>query len=275
MAITVVPGSVSLTVTSRPSVNAPTVSGTSMVFTSNPISFQGACRITGNPGDNPTGWTLGLIQLKWISTDWGYYRGQVNTDGSLFLQAARPPARPVQACRDTLVPGAIFIDNNPGHDRTVATAGNPFPVNMTASFSDGPSRAFDLTRTNTSLTPHKTNFIHEAQTEAHFCTVLSLMSPAGVFHHLKCVYWNVHWQASFQPTNFANIAAPWRITQQGGALGNTANVGQIIDGAPTDHRFSGIVTSAHAQNCNLLVRHALASPNIRQSAAWENFDVTR
>lgn len=272
MAITVVPGSVSLTVTTRPSVNPPSITGGSMVFSSNQISFQGRCQLTGNAGDNPGGWTLGLIQLKWISTDWAEFRGQSNADGSAFLQAALPPARPTQGCRDTITPGAIFIDNNPGLDRTVAPPGAPFPVAMSAAFSDAPSRVFPLTHRNRS---GKTTFLHEAQTEAHFCTVLSLRSPANVFTHLKCVYWNVHWQARFRPTNFANLAAPWTITTTGGAIGNSANVGSIIDGAPMDRRFSHLVTAPAAPHCNTLVRAALAHPNIRESAIWERFDVRR
>src|SRR5262249_29346513 len=150
------------------------------------------------------------------------YRGQSNSDGSSFLQAARPPALPSQACRDTITAGAIFIDNNPGLDRTVAAAGSPFPIAMSAAFGDSPSRFWPLSRTNSMTT--KTNFLREAQTEIHFCTILSLMSPAKVFQHLKCVYWNVHWQGRFQPTNFTNLAAPWTITLEGGTLGNSANV---------------------------------------------------
>jgi hypothetical protein len=273
MAINVVAGSASITVKPHPSVRAPFVNGANMSFTSNQITIHGECQITGAAGDNPTGWTLGLIQLKWISTDWAFYRGQTNADGSLFEQAARPPARPTQGCRDTITAGAIFVDNNPGKDRTVATAMSGLPFTMTAEFSDAPSRHWPLTRVNSKT--RKPTFIREAQSEAHFCTVLSLKSPANVFHHLKCVYWNVHWQGTFLPSNFANLAAPWSIVQTGGALGNMSAVSQIIDGAPTDHRFSGIVTAAGAPHCNTLVRHALAAPNIKESNVWENFDVTR
>jgi len=271
MAVSIVPGSVTLSVTSRPTVLPPSVSGTNLSFKSTSISFSGACRLTGSAGDNPAGWTLGLIQLKWISTDWAYYVGQSNGDGSSFLQMARPPARPVQGCRDTITPGAIFIDNNPGLDRTVALAGAPFPIAMSAAFSDAPSRVFALSRRNRRT--GKVNFIREAQSEAHFCTVLSLMSPAGVFSHLKCIYWNVHWQSRSVPTNFANMAAPWSITRTVG--GNAANVGKIIDGTPTDPRFAPIITIAAAPHCNTLVRAAIKSPNVRESSKWENFDVTK
>ena len=273
MAISIVPRSASLTITQRPSVNAPSVNGGFMTFTSNDLRAGGECQITGAPGDNPVGWTLGLIQLQWIETNWGYYRGQTNADGSCFLQRARPPARPAQGCRDTLAPGAIFVDNNPLVNTTVVAPGAPFPIRMTASFADGPNDSYPLTRVN-SLTG-KPNFLREVQLEFHFCTVLSLRSPAGIFQHLKYFLWNVHWQGQFQPTNFANLAAPWTITLVGGALGNTANVSNIADGGPTDRKFTGIITVAGAPNCNLTATNAANAPNSRESRVWENFDVRR
>jgi len=244
-----------------------------MDFTCRGIHFQGECRIAGDAGDNPVGWTLGLIQVKWIDTDWALYRGQAQSDGSSFLQAARPPALSANACRDTITPGAFLIDNAPGVDRTVATAGSRLPLRMTAAFGDSPSRHWPQTRTN-SLTG-KVNVLHESQSEIHFCTILTLMNPAGVFQHLKCVYWNVHWQGRYSPTNFSNLAAPWHITLTGGSLGNTANVGHVIDGAPTDRKFAGVVTLPHAPHCNTLIRRAIASPNVRESHVWHTFDVTR
>jgi hypothetical protein len=274
MAIHVVPGSASLRADVRPAVQRPAPSATEMDFTCRGIHFEGRCQITGNPGDNPAGWTLGLIQVKWIDTDWAFYRGQANSDGSSFLQAARPPALNAKACRDTITPGAFLIDNNPALDRTVAAAGSPLPFPMTAAFGDAPSRHWPLTRINGGT--RKVNFLREAQTEIHFCTILTLMSPPpNVFHHLKCVYWNVHWQGRFLPTDFANVAAAWNVTLTGGALGNMANVSHTIDGAPSDPRFAGVVTLPNAPHCNTLIRRAFASPNVRESNVWHNFDVTK
>ena len=272
MAITVVPGSASLRITQRPRVNNPVVNGAFMSFTSVAMRASGECRISGSAGDNPANWTLGLIQLQWIETNWGYYRGQNNNDGSIFVQNARPPARPAQGCRDTLTPGVVFVDNNPGHDRTVAAAGAPFPIHMTASFPDGPRDAYPLSRVNTLA--GKTNILREVQLEFHFCTVLSLRSPTNVYQHLKHFYWNTHWQATFQPTNFANLAAPWNITAAAGRA-NSANVGNIIDGTPTDRRFVGLITSGAAQNCNAVATNAAAHPNVRENRVWHNFDVRR
>ena len=127
----------------------------------------------------------------------------------------------------------------------------------------------------------KDNFIHEAQTEFHFCTVLSLMSPARAFQHLKFFYSNLHWQARCTPTNFANLFAPWTIVPTAGSA-NSANVGRIVDGGPADQRFVGLLTNPNAPSCNAAlhaaqyaVRYAPQWPNVRWSKVWENFDVTR
>ena len=73
----------------------------------------------------PRGLDAWVIQAQWIETNWGYYRGQHNSDGSLFVQRARPPARPAQACRDTVGPvGDIFYNT---HVLGTAAAGTPFP----------------------------------------------------------------------------------------------------------------------------------------------------
>lgn len=273
MTVQVVARSASMTILQRPRVNAPRAVANLMTFNSVALLTRGECQLTCTPGDNPAGWILGLIQLQWIETNWGYYRGQTNADGSCFLQRARPPARPAQGCRDTLSDGAIFVDSSPDLDRTVAAAGAPFPIRLTASFSDAPNDFYPLTRSN-SLTG-RVNFLHEVQLEFHFCTVLSLRNPAGAFQHLKHFLWNVHWQARFKPTNFANLAAPWKITPTGGALGNTANVSGIADGGPTERKFTTIITAVGAPNCNRVAANAANAPNSRESRVWDNFDVTR
>lgn len=274
MAIQVVAGSVTMVVTQKPKLATPSVVGADMTFTcTQDLISSGLGKITGAAGDDPAGWTLGLIQMEWIETNWGFYRGQFDKDGSSFLQRARPPARPKQGCRDTLAVGGIFVDNNPGGDRTIAAAGAAFPVTLTAAFADGPNETYPVTRVN-SLTG-KTNFLREVQLEFHFCTVLTLKDPANNFVHLKHLLWNVHWQAEFLPTDFTNIAAAWTITKTGGKLGNTANVSAVANGGPGDARFTSIITAAGAPNCNAVASAAAGAPNIRENGKWANFDVTR
>jgi hypothetical protein len=272
MAIAVVPGSILMKVTQRPAVATPVVDGTSMSFKCQQgITISGRCKINGGPGDNPEGWTLGLIQLQWIETNWGYYRGQFDHDGSCLLQRARPPARAAQGCRDTHYAGGIFFDNDPAVNWTVAAAGAPFPIDMTAQFSDSPGDAYPLTHPN-SLTD-KTNFLQAVQLECHFCTILTLNDPAGNFHHLKHLLWNVHWQAKFRPTDYAHIAADWTITPD--AMGSTAivsNAGNAYDGEP-ERRFTEIATDPSAPHCNTVAQNAFYAPNTKESPVWHNFDV--
>jgi hypothetical protein len=272
MAVTLVPRSAAIQVTQRPLVSRAAVSGSDMVFTcSQNLKASGSCSITGDASDNSAGFTLGLIQLEWIETNWGHYRGQSNADGSCFLQRARPPARPAQGCRDTLTAGGIFVDNNPGLDHTDTRAGSAFPINLSAAFFDGPNDSYPLTRVN-SLT-RKINFLREVQLEFHFATVLTLRDPAGNFQHLKHFLWNVHWQAQFTPTNFANVAAAWTITNTGGPLGNTQNVSGIADGGPTERKFTSIITAGGAPNCNAVATAAARTPNTKESRTWTNFAV--
>jgi hypothetical protein len=294
MAITVVPGSAHMVVTKKPVLAiGKDATNTNMTFTcveligeklvfievERPIELRGRCKITGVPGDNPEGWTLGMIQLQWIETNWGYYQGQKDTDGSCFLQRARPPARPAQGCRDTVAVGGVLLDNNPGLNRTVAAAGTPFPINMTATFSDAPNDSYPLTRFNTRT--GKINFLREVQLEFHFCTILALMDPdparaffalldlENAFQYLKHVMWYVHWQAKFLPTNFASIAAPWTITRTGGARGNKAHASPTFDGRPTDRRFAGIAAALLAPNCRQVAIAAQDKPNVTESLKWE------
>jgi hypothetical protein len=295
MAITVVPGSAQLPVTKKPVLSIrKDITDTFMTFTcmqfmgkppvvieaERPIEMRGRCKITGNSGDDPAGWTLGLIQLQWIETNWGYYQGQKDVDGSCFVQRGRPPARPTQGCRDTAEVGAILFDNNPGHDRTVVKAGTPFPIDMTALFSDGPNDSYPLKRLNTRT--NKINFLREVQLEFHFCTILALMNPdpalkilamldlENAFTYLKHVFWNVHWQAQFLPTDFSNLAAAWTITRTGGALGNSVNVSPTYDGAPTDPRFTGIAAALLAPNCMQLQDAARDhANNTTEKLTWE------
>lgn len=144
---------------------------------------------------------------------------------------------------------------------------------MTAHFRDAPSEAYTLIRRN-GLTG-KINFLREVQLEFHFCTTLSLMDPAGRFQHLKHFLWNVHWQATFLPSNFGNIAMPWQVIRSSGALDNSAHVSRIYDGGPTGTKFSSIITAAAAPNCNAVANAEATTPNVRESRKWQNFDVRR
>ncbi|HLJ46477.1 MAG TPA: hypothetical protein VKU01_10745 [Bryobacteraceae bacterium] len=276
MAISVVPGSGNIRLTNRPAVGAPVINDPTADVTF-PIAQQiravGSARFNIGAADPIAGWFLGWLQAQWIETNWGYYRGQTNGDGSAFYQRARPPARPSQACRDTFGPvGQIFYGVEPTR-RAVLPAG-PSPAGgalVSTNFNDGPSDTYPLSVTN-NLT-HKTNWLREVQLEFHFCTVLVVRDPAGNFTQLKSFYWNTHWQYRFHASVFPMTAAHTRSEAIAGGV--AANVGHVIEGAVTDRRFTGVLTSLQTQSCNDFAAAESANPNIRESRVWDNFDVRR
>jgi hypothetical protein len=277
MAISIKPGSAKITVTDRPRINAPAVNGASMEYTGTPIKATGEVTLLGARGDSAAGWTLGFVQVQWIETNWCYYRGQTVNDGSIFIQRARPPARPNQACCDCVdasPPSKLFYSTIPAHGEiATAAAGAVFPLKLTVSHFDKPSDAVNLVEVNAlpaSGTP-KPNFLAESQMEFHFCTILSVREPAGKFHHLLSFYWNVHWEATFQPLNFSNPPTAVRTTVV--KAGTSGNVGNIIVGTPTDHRFVAILNSIPVQSCNQVANAEITGPNRHEAPIWKNFDV--
>ena len=281
MVVSIAPGSATIHLTHRPTVNRPAVSGATMSFTGGNIAATGEVTLRGAPGDNASGWTAGFIQAQWIETNWVYYRGQHNADGSIFIQRGRGPARPNQACRDCVDASPVnnvFYSTVAAHGETASggPAGTAFPQRLTFRHFDRPSETCNLVETNT-LTGQR-NFLAEAQLEFFFCTILTVRDPANVFHHQVSFYWNQRWQATFHPTSFG--AAPtFRITPL--AAGTGVGVSHLIQGTPTDRRFTGVLTSAQGQSCNQVFRaartavSAAASPNRHQSRVWANFDVRR
>jgi len=278
MVVSIRPNSARITITQRPTVNPPVVNGTVMSFTGRAVTANGEVTLNGAAGDSAAGWTVGFLQAQWIETNWCYYRGRLNSHGSIFLQRARPPARPAQACRDTVTPvGGIFYDTTPGTaEMSQGAAGPAFPLRLTVSHFDQPSDSMNLVEQN--ATTGQPNFLAEAQLEFFFCTVLTVQDPAGGFHHQASFYWNQRWQATFHPTSFA-VATPAfniRVLQAGTGVG----VSHIIRGTPTDKRFTGVLTSAQTQSCNQVVGAMMAaigpgSVNRHEAAVWRNFDVRR
>lgn len=270
MAISVVPGSASITITSRPGVNAPAVTGTNVRFAGRTIQATGQVSLTGLPADPRPGWFVGWIQAQWIETNWGYFRGQFNNHGSVFHQRARAPARPAQACRDTVGPvGDIFYSTNT--PLRAALGAGAFPQTISVVFRDTPSETYPITVTN-SLT-RQPNFLREVQLEFHFATVLVVRNPAGNFQQLMHFYWNMHWQYRFTATAFPPGAGTLNAAAVAGGV--AGNVSRIFSGAATDRRFAGVLTSAQGGSCNVVAGAAATNPNVRESRVWDNFDVRR
>ena len=243
----------------------------------NPIEAIGSVTFHGSAGDSAAGWTIGFVQTQWVETNWGIYRGAAPSDGSVFVQRARPPSRPHQACFDSsggpLFYGALtdplsapigggaalpFVRALPPH----AT----FPLTIDVIHRDYPGDSYLLSRTNSHT--HRPNRLQEVQLEFSFCVALIVRSPGNGLRLLKALYWNVNWQDRFHqagPTH-ATVATP-RLG------GNMCNVGGIIEGRPTDPRFISVLTKPQATTCNAVAGHAAAHPNLKEVTGWPEFDV--
>ena len=280
MAVSIQPGSAKITITARPQVNAPVVNGTAMSYTGTSIQANGEVTLLGAPGDSTAGWTVGFVQVQWVETNWCFYRGQAERDGSIFIQRARPPARPSQACCDCVngsPPSRLFYNTLVGNGGIIAgSAGATFPQKLAVTHYDLPQDSVNLVEMNASPASGggpKPNFLAESQMEFAFCTILSVRPPSGVFEHLLSFYWNMNWQARFHPTSFANPPAGFRITPL--AAGSSAHVGHIIQGTPTDRRFVSILNSVPTQSCNQVATAEINGPNRHEAPVWRDFDVRR
>jgi hypothetical protein len=277
MAISIVPGSGRITLISSAQSSRPTFSCGSVNFApSRAMHCEGEVQFTGDPGDSRAGWSVGWIQAQWIETNWAYYRGQHNSDGSIFLQRGRPPARPRQACRDTSgAVSTIFTDpTDPREFRRLPVDGT-LPLRVNVQSNDPPGESYASVETNDTA-GGRDNFIREIQLEFHFCTALSARDPDGNFHHLAHFYWNVHWQFRFSPTQFPPGDTHWRIEPI--ARGTSAAASRAFSGTPTDHRFAGVLTTTQASSCVDLASasaNAVASPgpNRREFRVWQSVDV--
>jgi hypothetical protein len=271
MALTIVPGSGNIIINHGPGVKNPHPDGANMRFVGKAIDLTGVVRFTGS--DPRAGWKVGWIQTEWVETNWCDYRGQTDADGSIFLQKGRPPAHPTGAMRDTLVKGDIFTRPT---DFTTIPAG-PLPINVSLNFNDRPNDSCLLVEPNHAT--HKDNFLHEVQYEFMFCTIFTAQDPAGNFHHLAHVYWNMRWQFTFHPTHFPPPAGGWhphRVNE-----GTGGSVSRVFHGAPNDARFAGVLTSVQTENANSRADAARAevakatSPNRHEALRWDSWDVRR
>jgi hypothetical protein len=242
----------------------------------------GTVTFAGVAGDSGAGWAVGFLQAQWIETNWAIYRGQHQTDGSIFVQRARPPARSQQACFDCIGPTVRTLYGTAASPPTIvpATGGPPlplvaslpaspaFPLTVSVIHRDFPQEFYPFTRTN--HTTGQTNGLYEVQLEFAFCFSLVVKDAGGRFQFLHHLYWNLNWQYRFAPAvpPATPVATPV-------ASSNTANIGNVIPGQPTDRRFLPVLTTPQTTNCNAIALAALNNPNIRESSRWENFDVKR
>jgi hypothetical protein len=225
-------------------------------------------------GSQPAvGWTLGFIQAEWVDTNWLYYRGEHNNDGSILFQRSRPPSRPVKACRDVDPATDIFYTDSWNLPAVKLT--DSFPLTLKVDHSDRPKDSCDGVVLNSKT--GKNNFLREAQLEFLFCTVLTARDPTGRYFHLKSFYWNVRWQARFQPFSFASPMGVWHVTPTAGGQGQSTS--GVIEGEPSDRRFKGILTDLAVPGCNALTPLYTNMPPghicRHESNVWTSFDVRK
>jgi hypothetical protein len=271
-AATIKPGSAQVNITSRAMSQTPTVSMGNVSFEcSTDIAANGSVILDGS--QPAVGWRLGFIQMEWIDTNWLYYRGQQNQDGSIFFQRSRAPSRPSRVCRDVDPPGDVFYTDSWNLAKIVP--GDVFPLTLSVNHADRPQDSCDAVVVNSKTA--KPNFLQEAQLEFLFCTVLSAQDPAGKFHHLKSFFWNVRWQAKFQPASFANPNGAWNVASV--AKGQGQATSNVHDGGPNDPRFSGKLTDMSVPACNALVALYTNMPPghacRHESKVWTSFDVNK
>lgn len=274
-------GTGALRVTERPA-TAPVIvdaAGDTLFEVSNPFEAIGSVTFNGNAGDSGAGWSVGFVQAQWIETNWGDYRGLTQADGSSFLQRARPPSRPRQACIDNSNPGDRFyaLPSEGPDPPTDGGAALPFSVDLPARPSfpltvqvlhrDLPSDSYACIRTNG--VTGQPNFLREAQVELSFCAALVVRGPGGLLRFVKGIYWNVNWQAAFR---YQEASATMFVTPK--PAGMRGNVGKIFDGRPQDVRFLTVLTTRQATNCTRLANNAANFPIVRERRGWATFDVT-
>ena len=297
MAIKITPNSAKITFLHKPSAIPPKIStsnNTTALISFREISFSGEVMLDGVSGDSTKGWRIGWLQVQSIETNWAYYRGENNGDGSIFLQFARSPARTQQSCRDIQDGNSsdIFYNNSlmEGFDDATGQVTPPtlidspgggaptvFPISVKVNMFDAPAAFYNLVESN--LLTKADNYLYEAQMEYHFCAVLTVQAPDGKFYHQAYFYWNVRGQANFRPEVFPPSSVDWRITPT--RSGSGTNVGRVFQGAPDDKRFVSALTAPQMQNCNEVAESAITSvsrvghPNRHESPVWQNFDVRK
>lgn len=282
----IVPGSARIMVDQRPAIKPLVIRMGDVSFESTGLGLSGTVTLQGSATDSPADWAAGFIQLQFVETNWAYYRGQVNNDGCALIQVGRSPARHRQACRDTLdfphpqpvndifygPPGVSLVGGANLKFQDSVNAGS-FPIALRPRHIDYPSERKRLIRTNSKT--GKPNYLQATQLEFHFCALLAVRDPAGRFHILQHLYWNVRWQATFQArpsTPVPNSPVVWS-TPQVVAAGTGATVSAVYNGNSLDPRFSTLATTLQMGNCNAVASTAEANPIIRESNLWQTFDV--
>jgi hypothetical protein len=177
------------------------------------------------------------------------YRGQHGTDGSLFIQRGRAPARVMKVCRDiadTWDPLFTYTGGKHAYSHK-ALPPDPFPLSVYVLAKDSPADSYLVEQKN-ELTEKK-NYLDEVQIELEFCTILAVRDPASVVHFLAHVYWNVRWHYTFHPTRYppGGNTSDWTVTKIDGGTGGTM---RRFNSPPTDRRVAQALAAGPWLSCN-------------------------
>jgi hypothetical protein len=196
-------------------------------------------RLTGAPGENVAGWTLGFIQLKYIGTDYARYRGAFDRDGSILITGSNQIV-----CRDTDIGSTeVWYDSLNSGGATGPNGTNKLPagtaipasgfLDVPAHLFDQPSRSWQSLVANSSAAGNPNNFLHHVDIGLAFCTMLVAQDPGNKFHMLMHFYWNVRWEQMFTVDGTGKVV-PGRLIHLQHNIQRPAHTGN-----PMDHRFHG------------------------------------
>jgi hypothetical protein len=222
-----------------PSVTPDTVPPVGYDFNSPTIDAFGSVRLTGAPGENVAGWTLGFIQLKYIGTDYARYRGAFDRDGSILITGSNQIV-----CRDTDIGSTeVWYDSLNSGGATGPNGTNKLPagtaipasgfLDVPAHLFDQPSRSWQSVVANSSVAGNPNNFLHHVDIGLAFCTMLVAQDPGNKFHMLMHFYWNVRWEQMFTVDGTGKVV-PGRLIHLQHNIQRPAHTGN-----PMDHRFHG------------------------------------
>jgi hypothetical protein len=141
-----------------------------------------------------------------------------------------------------------------------------FPFTVQVVHRDNPHETFPLWRINSKT--KRPNFLQAAQVELAFCTALVARSPSQTLTFLRSFYWNVNWQNTFK-----TLTPPGTLVVEKVAAGTSCHVGHVLMGRPDDARFTTVLTTPQATNCQSIGLAAFNSPNVTEAAEWRQFDV--
>jgi hypothetical protein len=207
-------------------------------FVSGGMATRGSVELAGASGENAAGWKLGFFQLQFIETNYARYRGRSTSDGSAKVTRSHQIL-----CRDSFstASGNLWYAPQNFDPSRVQGVFNATMLSatgtllMTSGINDAPRETYDIKVLNTRT--RQQNFLYHADIAFHFCAMLVAENPHHQFTVLKHFYWNVHWEAHFEP----DVAGKPRLTRTDHFALNVQR--QVHSGVPNDSRFKNHIFS--------------------------------